>query len=212
MRNEVLFDAIVDGDEDVALNVTEELLQSDSNPADIVGDTLIPAMDKVAELWKEGDYFMSDVILSANAFGKSMEAITPAMEKTGYQARGKYMIGVVEGDMHDLGKNIVSAMMRANGFQVIDLGVDVHSDAFVAAVKEHKPDILGIGAYMSTTMDKLKEVIDALKAAGIREGMLIEAGGVCVTENTALNAGADVFGGDAMNTVKIAIEYMEGKS
>lgn len=205
---EELKTAVVDGDEEKAEQELNSVLGGDADPVDIVMNTLIPSMNEVADLWQSGDYFMSDVILSANAFSKCMDIITPVLEKSDYKPYGKFMIGVVEGDMHDLGKNIVAAMLRANGFEVIDLGVNVPTEKFVEAVREKKPDILGIGAYMSTTMGLLKEVIDAVEAAGLREGMKITVGGVCVTESAAEAAGADAYGGDAMHTVELAKEYL----
>lgn len=207
MREE-LRNAIVDGFEPEAKDLVNKLLAENADPVELVSGVLIPAMDTVADLWKTGDYFMSDVILCANAFGAAMDIITPALASGNFKTHGKFMIGVVEGDMHDLGKNIVVAMLRANGFEVIDLGINVPVAKFVEAVKEHKPDILGVGAYMSTTMGLLKEVIDALKDAGLRDGLKISVGGVCVTEAAAAAAGADAFGGDAMHTVGLAKKFM----
>ena len=207
MRDE-LKNAIVDGFEPEAKELVSKLLAENADPAALVSEVLIPAMDTVADLWKNGDYFMSDVILCANAFGAAMEIITPALASGNFKTHGKFMIGVVEGDMHDLGKNIVVAMLRANGFEVIDLGINVPVSKFVEAVKNHKPDILGIGAYMSTTMGLLKDVIDALKDAGLRDDLKITVGGVCVTEASAEVAGADAYGGDAMHTVALAKKFM----
>lgn len=205
---EVLKNAIIEGDEPEAKAVVESLLKQNADPITLVRDVLIPAMDIVAVMWKDGDYFMSDVILCANAFSKSMEMLTPALTKSGFKTHGKFLIGVVEGDMHDLGKNIVIAMLRANGFNVVDLGVNVPTARFIEAVKEEKPDILGIGAYMSTTMGLLKEVIDAVEAAGLRKDMKITVGGICVTETAAKVAGADAYGGDAMHTVELAKKFL----
>lgn len=205
---EQLKEAIIEGFEPEAKDFTERLLHDGADPVELVNGTLIPAMDTVAERWKNGDYFMSDVILCANAFSASMDVITPALQKSNFKTYGKFMIGVVQGDMHDLGKNIVVAMLRANGFEVIDLGINVPIEKFVEAVRQEKPDILGIGAYMSTTMGLLKEVVDALKANGLRDGLKITVGGVCVTEAAAETAGADAYGGDAMYTVNLAKKYM----
>lgn len=200
--------AIIDGDTDEAEDAVKEALEAGNDATGLVRDALVPAMDQVAGLWKEGEYFMSDVILCANAFSGAMDAIAPALAASGAKSNGKFMIGVVEGDLHDLGKNIVVAMLKANGFEVIDLGIDVPTADFVEAVKREKPDMLGIGAYMSTTIYLLKEVIDALKAEGLRDGMLIEVGGVCINDAIAEECGANMWGGDAMHTVEIAKEYM----
>ncbi|MDR0472269.1 MAG: corrinoid protein [Treponema sp.] len=200
--------AIIDGDTDEAIEQTQKALAANMGAVAIVNEALVPAMDTVAKLWKDGDYFMSDVILSADAFGKAMDIIAPALAASGTVSNGKFLLGVVEGDLHDLGKNIVVAMLRANGFEVIDLGVDVPVQKFVQAVKENKPNILGIGAYMSTTIPQLKDVIDALKAEGLRDGMQISIGGVCCNDTVAERCGADKWGRDAMYTVELAKKYM----
>jgi len=201
---EQLRQAVIDGDVSLAKERTQAGLADGVDPVKLVNEALIPAMDKVAELWNEGEYFLSDVILCANAFSGSMDLITPVLSASDSKNNGKIMIGVVEGDMHDLGKNIVVAMLRANGFEVIDLGVDVPQKVFIEKVREEKPDILGIGAYMSTTMVQLKQNIDALESEGLRDGLKIIVGGVCVTEKAAKDAGADGWGRDALYTVDLA--------
>jgi len=206
---EELKQAIIDGDTDEAQEFTENALADGIEATQLVDEALVPAMDEVANLWQEGEYFMSDVILSANAFGVAMELITPALAASGLQPHGKILIGVVEGDLHDLGKDIVVAMLRANNFEVVDLGIDVPLISFVDAVRTEKPDILGIGAYMSTTMPDMKSVIDAITEAGLRDELKVIVGGVCVTEALAENYGADAYGGDAMQTVSLAKKFLE---
>lgn len=201
---EQLRQAVIDGDVFLAKEATQTGLTDGMDAVQLVNDALVPAMDKVAELWNEGEYFLSDVILCANAFSESMDMITPVLSASGSMSNGKIMIGVVEGDMHDLGKNIVVAMLRANGFEVTDLGVDVPQAVFIEKVREEKPDILGIGAYMSTTMVQLKEIIDTLESDGLRDGLKIVVGGVCVTDKAAKDAGADGWGRDALYTVDLA--------
>jgi len=201
---EQLRQAVIDGDVSLAKERTQAGLADGVDPVKFVNEALIPDMNQVAELWNEGEYFLSDVILCANAFSGSMDLITPVLSASDSKNNGKIMIGVVEGDMHDLGKNIVVAMLRANGFEVIDLGVDVPQKVFIEKVREEKPDILGIGAYMSTTMVQLKQNIDALESEGLRDGLKIIVGGVCVTEKAAKDAGADGWGRDALYTVDLA--------
>lgn len=200
--------AIIDGDTEEAIEYTQKALDSNEDASGIVANALVPAMDKVADLWKDGEYFMSDVILCANAFSAAMDMISPVLAASGVKTNGKFMAGVVEGDLHDLGKNIVIAMLQANGFEVIDLGVDVPVSKFIEAVKAEKPDMLGIGAYMSTTIYQLKDVIDALEAEGLRDNMQISVAGVCINDKIAADCGADMWGGDAMHTVEIAKKYM----
>ena len=201
--------AIVDGDTDLAAELTKTSLGQGSEATQLVSTALVPAMDEVATLWQEGEFFMSDVILAANAFGKAMALIAPALAESGAASLGKIVIGVVEGDLHDLGKDIVVAMLRANGFEVIDLGIDVALQTFVDTVSEQKPDILGIGAYMSSTQGQMRDVIAAIDAAGLRADLKIIVGGVCVNADIALAAGADAYGADAMATVGLAKEYLE---
>ena len=219
--NEQLRQAIIDGDADLAADLAGQALAAKGG-AGVAGDAgaaaaatdlldvaLVPAMEEVAGLWQEGEYFMSDVILSASAFGAAMDVLAPALAAAGDTNRSKVVVGVVAGDLHDLGKDIVVAMLRAGGFAVVDLGIDVSLESFLAAVRDEQPDILGIGAYMSTTMDQIKDIIDALTAAGLREGLKIIVGGVCLNEVLAAQYGADGFGKDAMATVALARSYME---
>jgi len=205
---EELKEAIIDGDLELAVELTQKGINGKVEVLTVVNEGLIPAMDTVAAMWKDGEYFLSDVILCANAFGAAMELVTPILSASDTPVAGKVVIGVVKGDMHDLGKNILVAMLRANGFRVLDIGVDKSIEEFVEAVKKEKPDILGVGAYMSTTMWQLKEVVDAIEAAGLRDGLKITVGGVCVTDKAAEIAGADAWGRDAMFTVDLFKGYM----
>ena len=205
---EELRTAIIEGDPEVAVELTQKGIDENTAVLTIVNDGLVPAMDTVAAMWKDGEYFLSDVILCANAFGAAMELVTPILSASDAPISGKVVVGVVKGDMHDLGKNILVAMLRASGFRVLDIGVDKSVEEFVEAVKEEKPDILGIGAYMSTTMWQLKEVVDAIEAAGLRDGLKITVGGVCVTDKASEIAGADAWGRDAMYTVELYKKFM----
>jgi 5-methyltetrahydrofolate--homocysteine methyltransferase len=205
---EMLKQAVIDGDGELAVGETKSLLKSGDAIA-IVQQALVPAMDAVAELWKEGEYFMSDVILSANAFSDAMAILSPALSASGVANKGKFALGVVAGDLHDLGKNIVVAMLKANNYEVVDMGVDVSIATFVETVKKEKPDILGIGAYMSTTMSQIGDIIDALAQEGLRATVKIIIGGVCVTQDTVRKYNADAYGGDALETVRQANLLME---
>jgi len=205
---EELKQSIIDGDNDEAAELAAQAL-AEVDAVVVVNEALVPAMDEVANLWQEGEFFMSDVILCANAFSAAIGIVSPALAGSGATSLGKVVIGVVEGDLHDLGKDIVVAMLKANGFEVIDLGIDVSLDSFVDAVRNEQPSILGIGAYMSTTQHQIKDIVDALAAAGLRSGIKIIVGGVCINEATAKSFGADGWGKDAMVTVGLAKEMME---
>lgn len=206
--SEKLKQAIIDGDTDVTVEETKKCIAQGSESVAIVQQGLIPAMDKVADLWKDGEYFMSDVILSANAFGAAMDIIAPELEKSGMKSKGKFVIGVVAGDSHDLGKNIVVAMLKANGYDVIDIGINQPLSRFINAVKKEKPDILGIGAYMSSTMSQIDDIIKALKEKGLRDSVKILLGGICITQEVVNRYGADGWGKDALVTVAEANRVM----
>ncbi|MDR2957315.1 MAG: corrinoid protein [Coriobacteriales bacterium] len=205
---EELRQAVIDGDNDEATELAQQALTQGLDAAELLSEALVKAMDEVATLWQKSEYFMSDVILSANAFSAAVDIVTPALTAAGAQTVGKVVIGAVQGDLHDLGKDIVVAMLKANGFEVVDLGVDVELARFVEAVNVEKPDILGIGAYMSSTMGQLKDVIDALSAAGLRQDLKIIVGGVCVTAALADSYGADAYGKDAIAAVGLARQFM----
>jgi methylmalonyl-CoA mutase cobalamin-binding domain/chain len=152
---------------------------------------------------------MPDVVLSAEAFKAAMQVVKPHVQGRETSSRGKIIIGVVAGDMHDLGKSIVIAMLMGAGFDVIDLGVDVPAETFIEKAKELKPDILGIGCYMTTTMLELKEVVRSLNEHGLRDRIKIMIGGVPTTQQFADEIGADAWGRDALDTVVIAKQLME---
>ncbi len=197
---------VVEGDTVVAL--VEEALQT--LPAgDILQKSLVEAMQQVGELWKDGTYFLPDIVLAAEAFKEALEILTPHLARGDVPRRGRYLIGVVQGDVHDLGKSIVITMLTSGGFEVIDLGINVPVEVFVEKVKELNPDILGIGAYMSTTMLLMKDVIKALEEAGIRDKVKVMVGGVPVTPGYAEEVGADSYGRDALEALENSLKLLE---
>ncbi len=198
---EQIKEGIVEGDP--VSELVEEALATEA-PEKVLSEAIIAGIHRAGELWQEGKYFLPDVILAADSFKEAMAIVEPRLAGGGSAKVGKYMIGVVQGDMHDLGKSIVIAMLTSGGFDVIDLGCDVSIETFVERVKEHKPDIVGIGAYMSTTMLLMKDVIEALKEAGLRDGLRVMVGGVPVTAKYAEDVGADGWGRDALETLQNA--------
>jgi len=198
-------DSIVEGDPVTAL--VEEALSS--KPAvEILNQVLVTAMQRVGELWKDGTYYLPDIVLAADVFKEAMELLEPHLAEGESTKTGKYLIGVVRGDVHDLGKSIVISMLTSGGFEVIDLGVNVPVEVFVEKVREHEPDILGIGAYMSTTMLLMKEVIEALKEAGLRDKVKVMVGGVPITPGYAQDVGADSYGRDALEALENSVRLM----
>ena len=202
---------ITDGLPDDAERLVQEAVASGHSPEDILKEGLIAGILKTGELWKSNDYFLPDVILSSKAFKAAMEPLMPHLRKTKGDKRDKiFMIGVVEGDVHDLGKDIVVAMLQSVGFKIVDLGIDVPRSKFVEAVKENKPDIIGIGAYMSTTMLMMKEVVTDLMEHDLRQNFKVMIGGVPTSQEFADEIGADAWGKDAIDTMEKALELAGG--
>jgi 5-methyltetrahydrofolate--homocysteine methyltransferase len=193
----------------MATALAEEALQSGVDVLEIVKTAITPGIEQAGKLWHENIYFMPDVVLSAEAFKAAMQVVKPHVQGRETSSIGKIIIGVVAGDMHDLGKSIVIAMLMGAGFDVIDLGVDVPAETFIEKAKELKPDILGIGCYMTTTMLELKEVVRSLNEHGLRDRIKIMIGGVPTTQQFADEIGADAWGRDALDTVVIAKQLME---
>ncbi len=205
--------AIVEGEDVIATNLVEEALAEGLPALEILNQGVVAGITKTGELWKANKYFLPDVILSADAFKAAMNPLEPRLkERAGNKKAHKFVIGVVQGDMHDLGKSLVIALLQSAGFEVIDLGIDVPKEKFIQAVRDHKPAILGLGAYMSTTMLEMKDVIAELKKQGLREGLKVMVGGVPTSQEFAEEVGADAWGKDAMVTMQKALELVGGKN
>lgn len=210
---EAIQDAVVQGEDEKSARLVAEALAEKLPALDILNHGVIAGINKTGELWKANAYFLPDVILSADAFKSAMELLEPIL-KAGGEGRPahKFVIGVVEGDMHDLGKSLVIALLQSAGFDVIDLGIDVPKDKFIAAVNDHKPAIVGLGAYMSTTMLEMKEVIAELKNHGLRDSVKVMIGGVPTSQEYADEIGADAWGKDAMVAMERALELIGGQN
>jgi 5-methyltetrahydrofolate--homocysteine methyltransferase len=206
---EKLKQAIVDGDDDMAVAVAEDGLQQGLTELEMVKGAIIPGIEQAGKLWHDNIYFMPDVVLSAEAFKAAMQLVKPRLHEEETMSSGKIIMGVVAGDMHDLGKSIVIAMLMGAGFEVIDLGVDIPQDMFIQQVRDLNPDILGIGCYMTTTMLALKDVLRALEETGLRNKVKVMIGGVPTTQQFADEIGADAWGRDALDAVAAAKKLME---
>ena len=161
-----------------------------------------------AKRFKAGDMFIPEVLLCARCMHGAMDILKPLLSEADSKGAGKVVIGTVEGDLHDIGKNLVAMMMQGSGFKVIDLGVNLKPQAFVDAVKEHKPDIIGMSALLTTTMPKMEETIIALKEAGLRDQVKIMAGGAPVTQDFVDKIGADAYGANAASASDKAKELL----
>jgi len=198
-----LFKAVVDGDEELSREATRELLGEGWDPRSIITEVLVPAMRKVGELYERGEYFIPELVMSAEAFRAAMDLLRPHFKGSGVPVKAVAVFGTVRGDIHELGKNLAVAVFEAEGFQVVDLGVDVPPERFADAVVEHNARIVGMSALMTTTMLEQRSVIEELKRRGLRDKVIVIAGGAPVTEEWVKEIGADVWGRDAFEAVRI---------
>ena len=196
-----LQNALISGNGDELIQETQKAVDAGQAPHKILNEGLIAGMEVVGEKFKNEELYVPEVINIANNFKKSVEVIKPLIMDTDIKAIGKVLIGTVEGDMHDVGKNIVVLMLEANGFEVIDLGVNVPNQVFIDKFKEHDADVLGMSALLTTTMPHIKEVIDYTIEAGLREKVKIIIGGAPINDTFAQEVGADAYGHDAIDAV-----------
>ncbi len=173
------------------------LIQEGTAPDKIMGDALIPAMDIVGDLFQKGEYFVPEMLVAARAMQQGLEVLKPKLVDSGIEPMGKVVVGTVKGDLHDIGKNLVAMALEGAGFEVVDLGTDVSPDQFVDAIKEHKPQLVGLSALLTTTMFAMKDTIEAIKAAGLKDQVKIMIGGAPIRQEFADEIGADFYGPDS---------------
>jgi 5-methyltetrahydrofolate--homocysteine methyltransferase len=199
-----LSEAILKGDLNTAKTTTAQALAAGSEPIRMVQDWMMPAMAEVGRRFEASEYFVPELLLAARAMKGAMELIRPRLMAAGVQPAGRVVLGTVQGDLHDIGKNLVGAMLEGGGFEVIDLGVDVKPERFVTAVRDKKPDIVALSALLTTTMRAMQTTIDALQQAGLRPQVKILVGGAPVTQDFAETVGADGFSDSASGVVDAA--------
>jgi 5-methyltetrahydrofolate--homocysteine methyltransferase len=205
-----IMEAVREGEDEDAERLVRETLDKGLSAVDILQQGVVAGITEAGALWKANKFFMPDVILAADAFKAAMGVMEPHLKDTRTdRPKKKFVIGVVEGDMHDLGKSLVIAMLQSAGFEVIDLGIDVPNSRFIESVKEHQPDILGMGAYMTTTMQLMKEIVDELEQNGLRNKTKVMVGGVPTSQEFADEIGADAWGKDALNAMEKAQQLTE---
>ena len=207
-----MFDDLYDGLREEIEEGVNILLSRDWEPYEVLTKALVGGMTIVGADFRDGILFVPEVLLAANAMKGGMAILKPLLAETGAPRVGKMVIGTVKGDIHDIGKNLVSMMMEGAGFEVINLGINVDADGFIAAIHEHKPDIIGMSALLTTTMPYMKVVVDALGEEGLRDEIYVMVGGAPVTENFAREVGADAYGRDAAVSVEIAKRHMAKKN
>ena len=199
-----LHDAILNGNFKLAREVTEKALAEKVDPQKLVHDYMIPAMDEVGRRYEANEYFVPELLIAARAMKASLELIRPLLVASGAESAGRVVIGTVKGDLHDIGKNLVAAMLEGAGFEVIDLGVDVSAEKFLAAAKEKNAHVIAMSALLTTTMGSMKTTIDTLKSSGQRGQFKVMIGGAPVTQKYADEIGADGYSNNANAAVALA--------
>jgi 5-methyltetrahydrofolate--homocysteine methyltransferase len=199
-----LYDAVVNGDANTAREVTERALAEKVDPLTLVNEQMAPAMKEVGRRFEACDYFVPELLLSARAMKASLELLRPILAARGDEPVGRVVIGTVKGDLHDIGKNLVAAMLEGGGFEVIDLGVNVTPEKFIETVKEKKANVVSMSALLTTTMLSMKGTIEAFRQAGLRDQVKVLIGGAPITKKFADEIGADGYGENAVEAVALA--------
>jgi methanogenic corrinoid protein MtbC1 len=208
--SEQLVNAMADMREKEALKLVKEMVEGDSDPMAILDDAR-EAMDLVGKRYEEGAYFLPELMLAGEMLNQITELVKPKLaEAPEVETQGKVLIGTVHGDIHDIGKNIVSFMLDVNGFEVRDLGVDVPAEKFVEEIKNFEPQVIGLSGFLTLAFDVMKETVDAIQAAGLRDQVKIIIGGGQVDDQVTAHTGADAYGRDAMAAVKLTKDWIGG--
>lgn len=203
-----LQEALIAGQAGTVRTLTEQALAEGADPLTLVNEFLIPAMDEVGRRFECNDYFVPELLLSARAMKMALELIRPLLAARGTQPVGRVAIGTVRGDLHDIGKNLVAAMLEGGGFEVIDLGVNVSPEKFIETIHEKNATIIAMSALLTTTMPAMRMTIDALKHAGVRDKVKVLVGGAPITQKYADEIGADGFSDNAVGAVALAKKAM----
>ncbi|UCC86922.1 MAG: B12-binding domain-containing protein [Anaerolineales bacterium] len=201
---EQMGDDLYDGLEDEVVEAVNEALRRGRDAYEVMTEGLVVGMDIVGEDFRDGIIFVPEVLMAAKAMKAGMTILRPLLAESGAPRQGTLVIGTVKGDIHDIGQNLVSMMMEGAGFEVVNLGINVNADKYLAAIREHQPDIIGMSALLTTTMPYMQVVVDRLKEEGIRDDIIVMVGGAPVTQSFADHVGADGYGADAAEAVQVA--------
>jgi 5-methyltetrahydrofolate--homocysteine methyltransferase len=201
---EQMFDDLYDGLADEIAEGTRILLDRGWDAKKVLDEALVGGMNIVGIDFRDGILFVPEVLMAANAMKAGMAILQPILSASGAEPVGKLVIGTVKGDIHDIGKNLVGMMMEGAGFEVVDLGINTDAETYIAALKEHKPNILGMSALLTTTMPYMKVVIDAMKEEGVRDDYIVLVGGAPLNEEFGEAVGADAYCRDAATAVEVA--------
>jgi len=205
---DALKEKVIGGDQAGSKDLVQKLLDGGEQAKKIIDEALVPAMDIVGDKFQKNEFFIPELLVAARAMEGCLKMLQPLLAAGDVKPTGIAMIGTVKGDLHDIGKNIVAAMLKGAGFEIVDMGTDVAPEKFAAAVAEKKPDVLGLSALLTTTMRAMKDTIDELKKKGVRDGVKIMVGGAPLTQAYADEIGADAYGCDAADAVKKAKELI----
>ncbi len=199
-----LFDGVVEGNAKLVRSLTETALARGVDPNVLLNGHMIPAMNEVGKRFEAGEYFVPELLISARAMKGALELLRPLLAARGSKPVGKVAIGTVKGDLHDIGKNLVAAMLEGGGFEVVDLGVDVSAEKFVDAVKQQQVTIVALSALLTTTMGSMKGVVESLRSQGVRDRVKVMIGGAPVTQQFADEIGTDGYSDNASGAVTLA--------
>jgi len=195
---------LIEGNANKVKELTQQAVDEGTPAGDILNKALIPGMDIVGQRFRANEFYVPEVLIAARAMHASMDVLKPLLAEGDVETAGKVLLGTVKGDLHDIGKNLVRMMLEGGGFEVIDMGTDVKPEAFVEAIKKEKPDIVGLSALLTTTMVAMKDVLNAISEAGIRDQVKVMIGGAPVTQRYTDEIGADGYAADASSAVDVA--------
>jgi len=204
---EALKEAVIEGNAGRAKELTQQALDEGRGPQEILDSALIPAMDVVGDKFTRQEFYIPEMLIAARAMQAGLALLKPLLAQGESRTKGKVVIGTVKGDLHDIGKNLVAMMLQGGGFEVVDLGADVKPQRFVEAVQQEKPNFVMMSALLTTTMLSMRDTIEALKAAGLRDRVKVGVGGAPVTQRFADEIGADFYAPDATGAVGRAKEW-----
>ena len=205
---QTIYNGILNGEQNTVTQKVQEALTAGIAPEEILNDAMIAAMAEVGRLFEEGEYYVPEMLIAARAMQSGMALLKPYLLQTGIRSSGKVAIGTVKGDLHDIGKNLVAIMLEGAGFEIKDLGTDVTPEKFVETVRLGGIDLIALSALLTTTMPNMKNIIQALEAAGLRNQVKVMIGGAPVTEAYAQQIGADGYAQDASRAVSLAHALM----
>ena len=204
----VLAQAVQDGDDKQVVQTVKEALTDNIPAVDILEKGLVPGVQALGELFKDGEVYLPEILISTRAMSRGLDELQPYLTGVDIHKKGTVVLGTVEGDMHDIGKNLVGMMLGSNGFNIIDLGTDVPADTFVSAVREQKANIVAMSALLTTTMSYIPEVIVALEKEGLRNNVRVMIGGAPISREFADSIGAEGFAEDCASAVDEATRLM----